>query len=151
MNLFFSHGIVILWGAGGAVQRVKVLIANQPRLMRELVLATISDQSDIEVVGVMEDLAAIMETVSQSHPDFLIISLDESGERPHICDLLLDRFPQLKILALATEHNSSIFYWANLDIRSNRVETSEEGILNTLRGRVFVLRPSEVIARPKAN
>jgi hypothetical protein len=28
-----------------------VLVANHPRLMRELVMATIADQPDIEVVG----------------------------------------------------------------------------------------------------
>jgi len=139
------------------VQRVRVLVANRPRLMRELVLATITEQPDIEVVGVVEDLTSILELVDQSRPDFLIITLDASEERPHVCDLLLDRFPHLKILAVAAEKNSSIFYWANLDIRSNRIETSEEGILNTLRGRMLLARraeitaPPKVVASPKAN
>ena len=131
------------------MQRVRVLVANRPRLMRELVLATITEQPDIEVVGVVEDLTSILEMVDQSRPDFLIITLDESEERPHVCDLLLDRFPHLKILAVAAEKNSSIFYWANLDIRSNRIETSEEGILNTLRGRLLLARRAEISATPK--
>jgi chemotaxis response regulator CheB len=107
--------------------------------MRELVVATISDQPDIEIVGVLEDEASIFRTVEEMHPDFLIIALDRTEERPHICDVLLERFPQICILALAAERNSTIFYWASLDIRSNRVENSENGILGALRGRKMVV------------
>jgi chemotaxis response regulator CheB len=121
------------------VQTIKVLVANRPRLMRELVLATISDQPDIEVVGVLDDEGGILESVERAKPDFLIVALDQSEERPHICDVLLDRFPHIRILALAAERNSSISYWANLDIRSNRIENSEEGILTALRSRKVVV------------
>jgi chemotaxis response regulator CheB len=107
--------------------------------MRELVVATISDQPDIEIVGVLEDEASILGTVEQSHPDVLIVALDRSDDRPHICDVLLERFPQMRILALAAERNSTMFYWASLDIRSNRIENSEESILSALRGRKLVV------------
>jgi len=120
------------------VQKIRVLIANRPRLMRELVLATISDQPDIEIVGVLEDEASILGTVEQSPPDVLIVALDRSEDRPHICDVLLDRFPHMRILALAAERNSTMFYWASLDIRSNRIENSEESILSALRGRKLI-------------
>ena len=123
------------------MEKIRVLVANRPRLMRDLVMATISDQPDIEIVGVLEDDASILETVEHVHPEFLIIALDHSDERPHICDVLLDRFPHMRILALAAERNSSIFYWANLDIRSHRIENSEAGILSTLRGRQLVVAP----------
>jgi chemotaxis response regulator CheB len=123
------------------VEKIKVLVANRPRLMRDLVMATISDQPDIEIVGVLEDETSILETVERSHPEFLIIALDHSDERPHICDVLLDRFPHMCILALAAERNSSIFYWASLDIRSNRVENSEDGILGALRGGRLMAAP----------
>jgi DNA-binding NarL/FixJ family response regulator len=53
------------------VRKIKVLIANRPRLMRELIVATISDQSDIEVVGVLEEEASIPKMVEQSQPDVL--------------------------------------------------------------------------------
>ena len=116
------------------MRKIKVLIANRPRLMRELVMATISDQSDIEVVGVLEDEATIPRMVEQSQPDVLIIASDRPEDRPHLCDVLLERFPQLRILALAPQRDTTVFYWASLDIRSNRIENSEESILNALRG-----------------
>ena len=54
--------------------------------MRELVVATISDQPDIEIVGVLEDEASILGTVEQSVPDVLVVALDRSEDRPYICD-----------------------------------------------------------------
>jgi chemotaxis response regulator CheB len=113
---------------------VRVLVANRPRLIRELILATIADQPDIEVVGEVQDEADILFTVEEKRPDFLIVALDDSGARPSVCDILLSKFPNMKILALAPERNSSVFYWASLDIHSFNVEASEDGILGALRG-----------------
>lgn len=131
------------------MRRVRVLVANRPRLMRELVLATIADQPDIEVVGVVEDPANILEIVGESHPDFLIVNLEKAGNRPEICDLLLDRFPRMKVLALASQQNNSIVYSVSQDIHADRVETSEQGILNALRGRPA--REANWERNPKAN
>jgi hypothetical protein len=39
----------------------------------------------------------------------------------------------MKILALAPERNSSIFYWGSFDIHESSVEASEAGILSALR------------------
>jgi chemotaxis response regulator CheB len=115
-------------------RNVRVLVANRPRLIRELVLATIADQPDIEVVGEVQDEADILDAVEQEQPDFLIVALDDPRVRPPVCDVLLEKFPNMKILALAPERNSSIFYWASIDIHSFDVEASEEGILSVLRG-----------------
>ena len=134
------------------MRKIKVLIANRPRLMRELVVATISDQPDIEIVGVLEDEASILGTVEQSVPDVLVVALDRSEDRPYICDTLLERFPYMRILALAAERNSTMFYWASLDIRSNRIENSEASILSALRGRKLVVSTiQETDSKSRAN
>ena len=124
-------------------KKIRVLVANRPRLMRELVLATLAEQPDIEVIGVVEDPSRLIETVEQSAPDFLIIAQGQTEERPQECDELLERFPHLKILAVAAERNLSICYRVNFDICSQRVETSEQGILNALRGRILWATPAE--------
>jgi len=115
-------------------KNVRVLVANRPRLIRELILATIADQPDIEVVGEVQDEADILVAVEEQRPDFLIVALDNPRARPPVCDMLLSKFPNMKILALAPERNSSVFYWASIDIHSFSVEASEEGILGVLRG-----------------
>ncbi len=121
------------------MKKIRVIVANRPRLMRELVLATISDQPDIEIVGEASDEAAILDSIEHLQPDFLVVSLDETDERPAICDFVLERFPGLKVLAIAPDRNSTIFYWASFDIHSNRVQASEEGVLKAIRGSSPVL------------
>jgi DNA-binding NarL/FixJ family response regulator len=103
--------------------------------MRELVLATIADQPDIEVVGETPDETEITELIERTHPDFLIIALEDPEVRPGLCGFLLGRYPQMKILAVASEGNASIFFWAFVDIRSRKVQASEDGLLGALRNR----------------
>ena len=121
------------------MEKIRVLVANRPRLMRELVLATISDQPDIEVVGEIQDDAALAHVVAQEKPDFVIVTLDRMDQRPTICDALLDTNRNMKIIALAPERNRGVCLWAVTDIRSTAVEGSEEGILNTLRGKPLLV------------
>jgi DNA-binding NarL/FixJ family response regulator len=114
---------------------VRVLVANKPRLMQELVLATISDQPDIEIVGQVHNDAEIEKTVEQTRPDFLIVALEKSDRLPAFCRTVLENHPHMKIIAIAPNRNSTIFYWASLNIRSNRIESSEESVLRALRGK----------------
>ena len=117
------------------MQKIRVLVANRPRLMKDLVLATIGDQPDIEVVGETQDEAEITELVERTRPDYLILALEDPEVRPGLCGFLLGRYPEMKILALAAERNSGIYYWAFVDIRSMHVESSEQGILSVLRNK----------------
>jgi AmiR/NasT family two-component response regulator len=121
------------------VKRVRVLVANRPRLIRELVMATISDQPDIEIVGEVADEDQLIEVVEQVQPDVLILAMDEPEKRVGQCGFLLGRFPQMKILALAPEQNRGTYYWASIDIRTKPVESSEAGILNAVRERPLLV------------
>ncbi|MGH9791800.1 MAG: hypothetical protein ACRD5W_11365 [Candidatus Acidiferrales bacterium] len=117
------------------MKKTRVLVANQPRLMRELVLETLCDQPDIEVVGELQDDSKITEAVEETHPDFLIVALRGGEELPPMCDQLLRRHPEMRILALAPDRTSSMYYWASLDIHTQTVEASQEGVLTALRDR----------------
>ena len=57
------------------MKRVRVLVANHPRLMRELVMATIADQPDIELVGEVRNEGDLADIVEQVQPDVLIIAV----------------------------------------------------------------------------
>ena len=117
------------------MKRVRVLVANRPRLMRELVMATIIDQPDIEIVGEVPDDGDLTEVVEQVQPDVLILAMSEPEKNLGQCGFLLGRYPQMRILALAPEQNRGIFYWAIVDIRTKPLESSEAGILNAVRER----------------
>lgn len=114
------------------MKRIRVLVANQPRLMRELIMATIADQSDIELVGEVGRQQDLTDAVAQARPDVLILGMDDQENRAQ-CGFLLGRYPEMKIIALAADQNRALFYWAIVDIRSKAVESSEAGILDAMR------------------
>lgn len=116
-------------------KQIRVLVANSPRLMREMILATFAEQPDIEVVGEVTDENEIASTVQRTQPDFLVISQERMGRRPSVCDVVLHRHPEVRIIALAPEQNYSVHYWISQQIHCRDVEASEAGILQVLRGR----------------
>jgi len=113
---------------------VRVLVANRPRLLRELVLSTLSEQPGINVVGEVENERDLPSLVAETRPDFLLIALDESRRRPPLCDQLFLLFPALRIIAFAPDTNLGVFYWASLEIHSASMEASEEALLAVMRG-----------------
>jgi DNA-binding NarL/FixJ family response regulator len=121
------------------LKRVRVLVANRPRLMRELVLAVIADQPDIEIVGEVPDENELVQAIEDAQPDILILALDDADKRVAQCGFLLGRYPHMKILALAPEQNRGMFYWAIVDVRTKPLESSEAGILSALRERPSVV------------
>lgn len=77
------------------MKRVRVLVANRPRVMRDLVLAVIADQPDIEVIGEVQDESELAETVEEAQPDVLIVALDDADKQIVQCGFLLSRYPQM--------------------------------------------------------
>jgi chemotaxis response regulator CheB len=107
--------------------------------MRELVLAVIADQPDIEVIGEIQNENELAEAVEAAEPDILILSLDDVDKRIAQCGFFLGRYPQMKILALAPEQNRGQLYWAAVDVHSKALVSSEAGILSALRDRPSVV------------
>lgn len=112
---------------------IRILVANQPKLMRELILATLAEEPGVAIVGEVSDEKDIRQSVQDTTPDVLVIALDEPTKRPHLCDTLLRDHPGLRIIAVASQQNYSVFYWASFDIHSSQIEASEQGILNAVR------------------
>ena len=112
---------------------IRILVANRPKLMRELLLTTLSEQTGIEVIGEVTESADIQNFVDKTSPDLLVIDAEEPGKRPQICDMLLRDHPRMRIIAVAPKDNYSVCYWASFDIHSDDVEASEEGFLSAVR------------------
>jgi AmiR/NasT family two-component response regulator len=112
---------------------IRVLVANRPRLMRELILATFSDQPDIVIVDEVPEEADIPAGVEKTRPDFVIITQDRFGERPSVCDIVLRQHPKIRIIAIVPRQSLAVYYWSSVNINSRQVEASEEAILGVLR------------------
>ena len=113
---------------------IRVLVANRPRLIRELMIATISDQPDIEIVGEIQLETDLEKAVEETRPDVLIVALERTNRLPDVCTAILKSHPRLRVIAIASDRNSSMFYQASLHIESNQIEASEAGVLGAIRG-----------------
>jgi chemotaxis response regulator CheB len=115
------------------MKRIRVLVAHQPRLMRELIMNTIADQPDFELVGEVGNQGDLALAVERVRPDVLILAMEDREKDGLQCEPLLVRYPEMRVLILAPEQNRAFCYWATVDIRSKSLESSEEGILNAMR------------------
>jgi chemotaxis response regulator CheB len=115
-------------------RQIRVLVANHPKLMREIIIETLADQPDIRVVGEVVDDTDLINRIEETHPDFLFIAMDDPKERPSVCDTILRLHPEVSIIAVSAHTNSSIRYWASFNIHSDVMEASEEAILRVMRG-----------------
>jgi chemotaxis response regulator CheB len=111
----------------------RILVANTPKLMREVVVATLADQPDIEIVGEVSDESEIFTRVRATLPDLVVVALDETEARPLICDRVLREYPGVRIIAVASRKDRTICYWASFDIHSNDIEASPQGFLSAVR------------------
>jgi chemotaxis response regulator CheB len=111
----------------------RILVANRPKLMRDVILATLSEQPGIEIVGEVSDEAEILGRVQATLPDLLVIALDETEERPAICDRVLREYPGLRVIAVAPRKERTLYYWASFDIHCEDIEASGAGILNVVQ------------------
>jgi len=110
----------------------RVLVANRPKLMRDVVLAALADQPGIEIVGEVSEEAEILPRVHVTLPDLLVIALDENEQRPAICDRVLREYPDLRIIAVAARKDRTLYFWASFDIHCADIESSTAGILGAV-------------------
>jgi len=115
------------------IKTFRILVANQPRLMRELLLQMLAEESWIEIVGEVAQDAEIREMVQKTAPDLLVVTAGKPGKRPAICDELLREYPALHIIAVAPHENYIVCYWASLDIHAADIESSEQGFLSAVK------------------
>jgi DNA-binding NarL/FixJ family response regulator len=127
----------------------RILVANTPKLMREVILATLAGQPGIEIVGEVAEEAEILDQVRAKLPDLLVVALDENEQRPAICDRVLRVHPDLRIIAVASRKDRTLYFWASFDIHCADIESSTAGILNAVHDTGF--RETAVMKIPGLN
>jgi chemotaxis response regulator CheB len=120
----------------------RVLVANRPKLMREVILAALTDQPGVEIVGEVADEAEIPNQLKATFPDLLVIGLDENEQRPPLCDRVLRDHPDLRIIAVASRKNRTLCFWASFDIHCADIESSMAGILSAVQNTADMRRVS---------
>src|SRR5262249_36369479 len=100
------------------------------------------DQPGIEIVGEVSEEKDILPQVQATFPDLLVIALDEGEQQPAICERVLREHPELRIIAVASRKDRTLYFWASFDIHCADIEPSTSGILGAVHN------PSVAMRRP---
>jgi DNA-binding NarL/FixJ family response regulator len=96
--------------------RTRILVAELPRMRRDIIADLLDSQSDMEVVGDVPT-GLLAEAVSDRQADVLLIGRDDSP----LAEELLERRPRLKVFAVADHGRECSLY----ELRPHRVEFGE--------------------------
>jgi chemotaxis response regulator CheB len=124
------------------MKATRVLVANRPKLMREVILNALAGQPGVEIVGEVIQEEEILSQVRATLPDLLVVALEEGEQRPAICERVLREHPELRVIAVASLRDRTLCFWASFDIHCADVESSMAGLLGVVqnngasRGRV---------------
>ena len=105
------------------VKGLRVLMTNQPKLMRQLLLEMLKEESWIEIVGEATQESEIRELVQKTAPDLVVVTADRPGRRSDICDGLLSEFLALRLIAV-TPHERNRIIGTRISWRSEKSGTS---------------------------
>ena len=114
-------------------QLIRVAMANQPRMMRDLIATSLAHEEDIEIVAQLSDEAEISRVIEETKPEFLIVSLDSRRFRRSEREDMLQRHPEIQIMALASDGNSFTLFSASDGVRSMTYNEAEAEILDVMR------------------
>lgn len=113
------------------MKKIRVLLANRPQMMRELVREMINRQTDMEVVGEVLNAVDILVAVRETEAETVIMGLKDSQEEG-LCSHLLTEYPNLTLVGL-TSHGENAFIEQLCPRRIEIVDPSESSILDALR------------------
>lgn len=102
-------------GVRYSVEPIRVILANKPRLFREMLERALTKQIDLQVVAEVVKLSDLPDVISRTEADWVVVSLPPNGELPDYTDLLISLHPEIGVLAVASDgsqvkvKNSSTF------------------------------------------
>jgi molybdopterin-guanine dinucleotide biosynthesis protein A len=116
---------------------IRVLITNLTGMIATIVEQAIQQQPDIELLGNVEGLTAVMATIAGV--DVLVQGVDNVYSPPESCFEILSDYPNLKILVLTTHGDQAIAYWRALYCQQIQI-TSSQTLIASIR-RIHSLSP----------
>jgi DNA-binding NarL/FixJ family response regulator len=86
----------------------RVILANQPRLLRSLLRRVLRNTGDIDVVGEITDLENLPPQVEQTDAQWVIVSMWRNNDFPETLHSLTVEHPALCLLGLAADGSQVI-------------------------------------------
>lgn len=114
------------------MESYRVVLANEPRLLRGLLSRVLKQAPGVMVVGQELDEAKLSSTVGESQADWVIVSLWQNGNLPAFLRNLVSDHPSLCLLGMAADGSRARTWCLERGEQSLNGLTLEE-FISTLR------------------
>lgn len=91
------------------VHRIRVAMANMPRLLADMVRTGLSSEPDLVLVAELREVTALEENPNIASVDVLIVGVEDEG-LPESCGRLMLQRPQLRLLGLSLDARRAYRY-----------------------------------------
>ena len=114
------------------MESCRVVLANQPRLLRGLLSRVLAKAPDVKVVSEELDLSRLSATVDREAADWVIVSLWQNGELPSPLERLLAEHPTTCLLGMAADGSQARVRCSTVD-NTDLDDLSLQDLFATLR------------------
>ncbi len=118
----------------------RIIVANQQRLLREMMKRVIEKTPGFQVVGEGLEMAKLPAAIERTNAQWVIVSLRPEGELPQIVDDLLAVQPTLRVLALAPDGSQ---------VKVKALKPREENLSNMNLNKLIAMLRSESSWEPE--
>lgn len=84
-------------------QQHRILLANRPRLLREIFKYAFQRYPDVEIVGEIGNSDDISGQIKASQADWVLVPLRTDGKFPDFVKLIIQDYPGIGILAISAD------------------------------------------------
>jgi DNA-binding NarL/FixJ family response regulator len=111
--------------------RIRVMIADVPRVLRDIIHTTLAEQADMEVVSDMTTVESLLEASASEPADVVVVGLRDAA-LPEVAVELFERRPTVRILGIAGDGRRAYLH----ELRPARTalgELSPEQLVQVIR------------------
>lgn len=117
------------------MESCRIVLANEPRLLRGLLHYALAKAADVEVVGEVMDPARLPDAVAQGAADRVIVSLWRDTDLPLPIRRLVDAHPAVAVMGVAADGSRVKLYEPGVDGEQVMRGLSLSDLLAVLRTR----------------
>jgi len=119
--------------------RLRVVLANMPHILRQILQDVLDRQPDMTVVGEARTLAQLPQVVATLRAQAVILTLSPPGVSQLVCRALRRQYPNLTVLGIVPRDDRAVLWLPKASPRP--IELSAAAVVGALRGEADAGQP----------